>query len=535
MSVFNLKTNVSELSSANQGQSRMEYQQIAPSRDATGSSFPNGTMHFRFQNAGQKWWNPSRTYMRIRCSLTKADGTTQAGLADEVAPNMGLCANLFQSGEFRINDKVVSRIGELLPQVDALEHRLSQSRGWLNSAGKSTNMWDPDFAERQAVVASDAKQYGAIEDIRTSQLNLGTPVPTTVTVAVAAATGILTFAGAGVVNTNLNFVIGDKIEIDHLVGDSGTVTYEVTDLPTINGPTMTVSPSPGTDIGASLDGFARIRKSNKARSKKDLELIWQPPLSIFKIDHALPSGSYELVLNPQNQSAYKKYAIESLLGAGDKVAATDYDFSITDIYLYVNTVEASRVDNITYLLDLEQTRCQAQSVSTASFQQKAFDVSPSTYALTVAYQDSRAGNNSQASASKFKSYNAALSSVEELKLNRMFVNYAGVNKPSPDADPTFDATKDHTTQRYIDTQMYSGCYFSEGGCETIEEFHDRGSYYYLPFPRDATDRSTRVNVHSSHTGADVDNMRVLLFDHSKQTGRVQIQDGRVVSVELEDA
>jgi len=52
---------------------------------------------------------------------------------------------------------------------------------------------------------------------------------------------------------------------------------------------------------------------------------------------------------------------------------------------------------------------------------------------------------------------------------------------------------------------------------------------------DGTDRSTRVNVHQQFNGADVVNMRLLLFDHSKQVGRVRVQDGRVVDVQLEDA
>ena len=35
-------------------------------------------------------------------------------------------------------------------------------------------------------------------------------------------------------------------------------------------------------------------------------------------------------------------------------------------------------------------------------------------------------------------------------------------------------------------------------------------------------------------GTDVTNMRLLLFDHSKQVARIRIQDGAVVQVDLED-
>jgi hypothetical protein len=156
----------------------------------------------------------------------------------------------------------------------------------------------------------------------------------------------------------------------------------------------------------------------------------------------------------------------------------------------------------------------------------------------VAYQDLRAGENTALSVSKFKSYDnaAAPATSEELKLNRFFINYAGQNLPAPDADPSFLAGNDYTVQRYSETQMYSGAYFDTGGSESINDFHERGAYYYFAWPRDGTDRSTRVNVHQGFAvGADVANMRVLLFDHSKQVARIRVQDGRVVDIQIEDA
>jgi hypothetical protein len=122
---------VEELSSTNQGTSRMEYEQHPPTRDVTLDNFPNGAIHFRFQTAGQKWWCPSRSYLRMRCQISKQNGT-QLTSEDNIAPNMGLCASLFQSAEFRINDKTVSRISDFMPQIDALENRLNKSKSRLS-------------------------------------------------------------------------------------------------------------------------------------------------------------------------------------------------------------------------------------------------------------------------------------------------------------------------------------------------------------------------------------------------------------------
>jgi hypothetical protein len=542
-SIFDLKTNVSELSSSNQGTARMEYDQHPPTRDVTTNNFPNGAIHFRFQTSGQKWWVPSRSYLRLRCQLSKQDGT-QLDLADNIAPNMGLCASLFQSMEFRINDKTVSRISDFVPQVDALETRLSKSRAWLEGIGASVNWWEDDFKVRQADVAANGAKSAEVDEIKTERLALGYDAATN-TVEIAADTGILTFVQAGgavLPVANTVWTAGDEIEID-AGGVIGTVRYRISAI--TGAQTLQLNNYQTIALPAAAVPFRKIVKSNVARKVSTFELSWCPPLSIFKLGHALPSGKYELVLNPQTQSVYQKYAIEALLGGGDKVPnlatpgapspGSQYIFNVVDMYMYVNTVEGPRADDITYLLDLEQTRCQSESIDTTSFQQKNFDVSPSTYALTVAYQDLRAGTNAQVSSTKFKSYNAALTGSEELKLNRFFVNYAGQNLPAPDADPSFTATEDYTVQRYTESQIYSGAYFDTGGGEKLDEWHDRGSYYYFSWPRDGTDRSTRVNVHQQFNAADVVNMRVLLFDHAKQVARVRVQDGRVVDVQIEDA
>ena len=133
----------------------------------------------------------------------------------------------------------------------------------------------------------------------------------------------------------------------------------------------------------------------------------------------------------------------------------------------------------------------------------------------------------------------AITEAEELKLNRFFINFSGQNLPAPDADPDFTASKDYTVNRYLDTQIYSGAYFDSGGAETISQWHNRGAYYYFSWPRDGTDRSTRVIVNQQFLGdggtANVQNMRLLLFAHSKQVARIRVVDGRVVDVQLEDA
>jgi hypothetical protein len=543
-SIFDLKSSVEELSSANEGTSRMDYDQQPPTRSIQGANFPNGAIHFRWETSGAKWWLPSRSYLRMRCLLGKADGTPLE-MSDGIAPNM---ASLFQNMEFRINDKTVSRVSDFVPQIDAIETRISKSASHIDSVAASANFWQDQFKIRQQQVIVDGDNK-VIADLSDTRLALGyDPLATT---AIAADTGVLTFgqaAGAALPDATAVWLPGDIIEL--VTDDGGFVNYPVTKV--IDADNLQLGGYKTIALDADVHLFERIRKNtikdNTSRTMTEFEITWQPPLSIFKIGHALPSMRCELVLNPQTASTYKKYAIQSVLaskipnlnsaGVAPSTGA-QFQFEVKDMYMYVNTVEGPRYDNGTYLLDLEQTSCMSEKITTNQFAQRNFDVSPSTYALSAAYQDVRAGTDTRCSPSQFRSYNVAITATQELRLNRFFISYAGMQFPSPDASPDFTPTLDHTVQRYIDTQMYSGAYYDTGGAETIEQWHERGAYYYFSCPRDGTDRSTRVTVNSQFTGGegapDIDNMRLLLFAHSKQIARIRVVDGRVVDIQIEYA
>jgi hypothetical protein len=549
MSIYELKTSVSELSSANDATSKMMYEQHPPTRDVTGGNFPNGAIHIRWQTSGQKWWVPSRSYIRTTLKITKGNGT-QLLQSDDVAPNMGLCANMYQSAEFRIADKTVSRVSDYMPQVDALETRLNKSKAWIDSLGASTNWWQTEQKDRKAQITKDGVIQSNIPayDAPLSRVALGFDAPDGGAAdrnagAYTDADGLLIFSangGAGLpADVRELFPIGSKFTYTSIFGapaDDPRLNTPVIVVAHVNATTIKLQQGVIGDVPADgrNDWRVELRKieqyENLARGIDTFELTWQPPLSIFKVGHAIPSGKFELVLNPQTASQYQQRAIETLLAnKAPGLTVNDFKVEVVDMYLYIATVEGARMDNGTYLLDLNETRCQVDNMNAGgAFQQKNFDVSPSTYALTTCFQDERAGNNTLYSASKFKA-----NGDDELKLNRLFINYAGVNKPQPDANPIFDGTVDRTTQRYVESQLNSGAYFDCGGAETIEEYHKRGSYYYFSWPRDGTDRSTRVNVHFGFSAAQP-NTRVLLFDHSKKVASISVADGNVVSVMVED-
>lgn len=546
-SIFDLKTNLNQLSSTNEGTSRMGYDQLAPTRDVVGKNFTNGPIHFKYQNSGQQWWIPNRTYVRTRYKLLKGDGTTQLVTADGIAPNMGINASCFQNGEARINDKPISTVSDFIGQIDALDTRLTKSKSWLESIGEATNWWQTSQLTRMNEISSDGKlsdnPFVPASESTATRIALG--YVATSSIEITADSILINRVGASPANdlpTGL-YNVGDFI----LMNSGGNALSEYKILAVTTDTTVLTSLSiQGTAVAQAdaVEDFSRVIRTTAPQADSRqigiFETTWQPPLSLFKIDHALPSGRYELILTPQTSSSFQQRAIESILGTASKnptlVVATplDYTVQIVDMFLMVATVDGPRADDITYLLDLEQTNCQADQIDNYSFAQKNFDVESTTFALTVAYQDTRVGNNTALSVSKFKSYDSAVipTTSQELDLNRLNISYAGQVLPSPDADPDFIAGTDYTIQRYTDSQLYSGAYFDTGGAETIQQFHDRGSYYYFSWPKDGTNTSTRVIVKSGFKiTTDLTNMRVLLFSHSKSVARVRVQDGRVVDVQ----
>ena len=557
-SIFSLKTSVNELSSANNGTSRLSYDQVAPTRDVTSGNFPNGSIYLKWTVSGEKWWIPSRSYLRMRAVLTRGDNT-QFTVSDGVAPSMNLMANLFQNAELRINEKTVSRVPNYLSQIEALEQRMTKSKSQLDGLYASTNFMQADFSERQAQICSDGNILapGASTKSSTPIIGLadsaGVVLVNADTLAYVTATGVVTFAGAALADVSQIFRVNDTIKLS---GANSGVYLEILEVISATQLQCRTRASAADIAPTALNNVDilgnLLRSTSDERNIKDFELCWTPCLSLFKIDHAMPSGNYCLVLNPFPASVYQLQAIESrnplnftesVANPGANPVAGDGNrvrFNVIDMYLYINTVDGPRADNMSYLLDLNETSCQQETVKNASFAQKTYDVSPSTYALTVAFQDGRCNNDTRVSSSLFKCFDDAYVPNKELALNRLYVAYSGINRPSPDADPSFKTGVDRTVQRYVDSLIENGSYFDNGGAESIQDFHKRGSYYYQIFSRDGTDRSTRVSVHSGmdealFPAATNKNANCLLFAHSKAVAKITVQDGMTTSVEIENA
>lgn len=530
-SLFDLKQSASELPSLNQGMAKLTYEQYTPQRSIVGTQFANGEIHLKFSMSGSRWWIPGRSYVRMRARYgTGALGVNDPVKANDIAPNMGTMGNLFQNCEFRMAGKTISRISANMAQVDALENRLLKSKAWLDGAGASLNNWEYSQFDRVQKIASDGSSLQADDLCHAYQdrLTMGFLAPgQNELVATTINEGEVEFTVGVVPDVRLIWANGDYfVMLD--------VVYKV--IARVDGTHITVIRTDGEDVVAIADAVRPYyRVPSELAHRSNVEMIWQPPLSIFKIGHGLPAGDYELLLNPQPGTTAELLSVET--SSVDKTVGdggAQFHFSPVDLYLYVATVEGPAVSDLTYFMSLEETRCQRRNITGGSttLTQEPFQVSPSTYALTIAFQDQAAGAGTLRSQSKFKIRPNLAYPGAELSLNRLFLQYAGQSKPSPDADPSYTAPADYISSRYAESQLYSMNYFSEGSPESKKDWISRGPYYYFAWPRDGTSEATHVTANFQFAGAGVPDGQgnVLLFDHHKKMILVSVSNGKIIDV-----
>jgi hypothetical protein len=543
-SLFHLKTSIDECDSSNHGILKQSMRQVTATRDVT-TNFSSGLQNYKWELGGSKWWVPSKSYFRIRASLTKANGTALV-MADDIAPAYGLCGNLFQSLDFKMADTTVCRIDRNVAQVDILNNRLTKSRSWNKSVGYSTNFYEQDFASRQALVCSDGLNLSISPEQSPSSITLADLGITDG----KASSSVSSIGGVIAIESNTDtpddatrIQIGDVLFIET---ENIEVRSVVTAVAYLNKKNILIGVDEKTteEVKAPITRFTLVRNqldvslsTVPSRQAPSFEMIWKPPLGVFDIESALPCGKYELVCNPNQLQTLNTSVVESQKVA--KTAGTDYKFSIVSCELYICEMEGERVDNSSYLFDFNTLRVQSMDIKSNSFGQRTFDVSPSTRNLVVAFQDGRVGTNTKFSPSKFRSYVDAVadialkSSDQGLTLSRQYVNYSGQSRPSPDSNPEVSSTVDYTTQGYIDSLLDAGALNDNGGCETVEEWQQAGAYYNMLFYREKTDMSTRVTVNSGFQG-DVTNMRCLLFDNASQVCSVKISNSAIVDVSVAD-
>jgi hypothetical protein len=272
------------------------------------------------------------------------------------------------------------------------------------------------------------------------------------------------------------------------------------------------------------------------------ESVYQPPLGIFKWGKSLGNGRYELTLSPKSDIIYKQSAIESTgadvvvnsgtVTGGDPLTNGEGEFQVNDITFYVCVVDNFERNPSSYsvVLDLEETNVIPRDIAGGAASTENYTVSKSTFALSCALQDKRAGTNTLYSPSAFKTEADSQNSLTNLQ-----IAYAGENRPSPAANPQFAAPVDHMTHRYLETGIEDLALYDTGGMLTKEQWRELGELYHFQWRKSGDDISTNVDVSTTYGAFTNGPHRLLLFHHFRRIIEYSVENGQVTSFLAQDA
>lgn len=555
-SIFDIPRKKEDLVSSNQGMSNLYYDEIAPLRNiidsgATSNNFGNGLISYRWHPASGSWWIPSRSYFRIDIELTKPNGTDPLEQEDDIAIQMGAGSCLFSKMQYKINDKTISEISEHVPQVDAMKTRLNRTGQWMETTGDNLNFWDHSQEKRKQKIIANGINYDELifnQDINAAGAGNGVvprwldsfgagPGPNTIEfVAGAAGAGEIRLLAAGgqpIPDLSKYLSIGDTIYYN----DGGEVVAQIDSFLTTVTANDTIVPDEAILVVGAAALVRQLRIPERAidvqlsrdRNVKNMSIIYQPPLSIFSINHGIPGSSkHEIDLVPYSNNVYQRNMIESILL--NKTHTTDgivgdFRFKVTEMLFYAARCDGPIMEKDEFFLDLEETRLQISQITTNTRSQFSLDISPATHAISIAFQDENVDGDSRRSQTKFK-----ISNDEELNLTNFYVRYGGIQKPQPDFRPLYnEATNtDRLVEQYARSIFYNGSYY-DSSTETLDEWKNRGIFLHWPWPKTGTDRETRVYV-STEFSALTGTPRLLLFNHFKKVVILKYENGSLTEV-----
>lgn len=502
------------------------YQQVQAVREITGNNFSKGQINFLFGPYGKNWrWNPSKSFFKIRLKLTKGDDSLLS-TADEVAFNQYPCDNLFQKVCQKINDTPVSERNDYVAQVASLKHRF-KPKSWRDSVGK-TCYSESRFEDRLNRCSVDGVEVKKSDytlfrrNVVGLQDDAGASLLDTNTFEIAVDTGVATFAVGVIPDVRQIFLPGDILELD--LGNTGSrARYTVTSVPTAA--TLQLQFLQTIVVAAAALNVNNLyltrRVISESERANDIELIWRPDLGFYMIDKWLPSGVYNFQATPHPSVQFQRYAIESIVNKQVGNTFNDIKLEVVSMLMYVYTGSTESVQSSNMNIVYPECRLQSQNLTTNTLTQKTFVINPNAYAMTLAFQDAAAGEDTTLSRSKFK-----INGNRERDIIRFYLRRGKQELPSPYPDPSLVGNQQYIAQLYTENLMYTGNYFERGGQEDIDEYLNNGLYFHYLF--DGKNMDERVYISTQFSGANFAiNPQVLLFDHFMRSLVLEIKDGEI--------
>jgi hypothetical protein len=250
---------------------------------------------------------------------------------------------------------------------------------------------------------------------------------------------------------------------------------------------------------------------------KGADVIYQPALSIFGYQKALPPGQYSLEMVPNSATDLKIFSVEAKAGAN--IAPSTYKITVDEVAFYCCIVDGPRPDpNTRFILDLTEMRVNVRPLSSStSMQQFSIDVAPKLKALTLAFQSNTLSNLQPVT--KF-----TIAGNLERKLKSYYINYGGQQHPYSPVD--IDGSDRHySVQQYFQNTLQSAVVPQSWDYE-----RHRGLYYHQRLYRSGTSQATTARVNCQFT-VDASAGNLLCFETYQRVFQVTMSGGRVVAVQ----
>ena len=484
----------------------LSYRQVTSNRPLGSAQFKNGVIDYNFNIGGKMGWIPSRSYFRVALQLKGAAGALPQ-LKDQVAFAESACGNLFSNVYFRAGGQDVSSIVNFVPQAQAAKTRLTKSGAWLNTVGKQSFMLEPDFQKRVNDTASDIPSFLSdnVQTFKLGAVNHQHDYKLDEVKDTGVVSGVNTdFTAAGV-------AVGDQILINGVIK---TVTV-VTDATT-----LTVVPVSYVAVAGAADGSGlRLTREQDGSGRATVYAMWQPPIGIFDHHKAMGSGDYRIQLNPN--SSYKTSCVQTKIAG--MLAPANFDIDVIEIQFFAATCKIDIPATGVEKLHLMEHQVLNKPVL-AGENLLDFTVPSSTKSISVFVQAGDALTNPLVTPNMFKTKDGS-----DLNLQSIQLSYANTVKPSTRWSSNFTANENYLTQRYTDTQLESGKFWSEGGCESFGDWLKRGPLIHYTFIRDENDRSTHLQVAINYLALEA-NTNCFVVAHYTKTSEITITNGFITSV-----
>jgi hypothetical protein len=240
-----------------------------------------------------------------------------------------------------------------------------------------------------------------------------------------------------------------------------------------------------------------------------------------------PGATLELLITTHSKQLCSVSAVEKPSAA--PVMDTHFKFSCSEL-VYLAKTYSGVAYNGECTIDLSDVNCRQIRNLQQSSSAYTVIVSPSTYKVALALQDSRQ-TTGQYSSSEFTGADEA-----EKLLESFNIQYDGMSKPGGvDADPIYDKTtgKDFTASRYIETQLANGLLTSDCGGESLRDYQLRGAYHMIDWERAGDSAATSLTVNAAFSSAPTNSI-MLVFDHSMSNLTLNYQYDRLVDVQVEN-